>query len=73
MAGGADTEAMGVHEDGGVRTQRARSPAVTAADPSNSASVCASEAMVDTTLCTCSGESPRPAVKETCPWQKDAG
>ena len=36
---GAETVAMGVHEEGGARTQRLRSPAVTAADPSNSGSI----------------------------------
>ena len=63
--GGAETVAIGDHEDGGVRTQRARSPAVTAAAPSNSGSVCASEAMVATTRWTCSVERPNPVVRGT--------
>ncbi len=65
--------AMGVHEGGGARTQRLRSPAVTAATPSNSGSIWASEAMVAATLCTCWAVRPRPPTNATCPWQNEAG
>ena len=50
--GGAVTVAIGLQVAGGSRTQRVRSPAVTADAPSNSGSVVDSEAMVATTCCT---------------------
>ncbi len=49
---GAVTVAIGLHEVGGLRTQRLRSPAVLADEPSYSGSVSASAAMVETTCCT---------------------